>query len=114
MCQVSVTQTLVYGTNTQIFVTKAKDNAGDNSTRDLYMICELRYDALLDAFEDASFAFAKRDYKSMLYQEGKCSRFVYDCQRVIGYSVPELSNMSSQMRVLISMSLITTTMLSQS
>ncbi|KZV49257.1 hypothetical protein F511_40580 [Dorcoceras hygrometricum] len=114
LCQISVTQTMEYATNTNIFVTKARDNARDNTTRDFYTVCEVRYEALLDEFEEANLALAKRDYRSMLSHEGKCDKFVSDCQQIIGNRVPELSKMNTQVRVLISMSLITTVMLYRS
>ncbi|XP_073041791.1 uncharacterized protein [Primulina eburnea] len=111
LCEIAVEQTLVHGTDARIFVTESKNRAKDKITHDLYVICETAYGFLLNEFEDASLAFAKRDYNSMLFNEEKCNRFVADCQKVIGYRVAPLSTMNNQMRVLISMSLITTSMI---
>ncbi|KAL6570379.1 hypothetical protein OROMI_014893 [Orobanche minor] len=106
LTQIAVTQTLISATNTLRFILKTIDSEKSVELKNIYKICEVGYENLVNEFTDASFDFAKRDYESMLFNVGKCDRFVSDCQYVLGNQASDqLSTQNNQNRVLVQMSL---------
>ncbi|KAI3463497.1 hypothetical protein Pfo_020160 [Paulownia fortunei] len=113
LTQIAITQTLIYTTNTHIFIAKAKAAEKNKDIQNLYKICEIGYGILLDQFTDANLDFAKGDYRSMIFHVSKCERFVSDCQFVLGSKVPQLSHQNLQNRVLVRMSLVSGQLIGQ-
>ncbi|KAK6153804.1 hypothetical protein DH2020_013443 [Rehmannia glutinosa] len=106
LTQIAITQTTIYATNTRIFISKAIAAEKNKELQNLYRICLTGYELLLGQFVDANLNFAKGDYRSMLFNIGKCERFVSDCQNVLGGSraPPQLGTQNNQNRVLVQMS----------
>ncbi|KAK4436744.1 hypothetical protein Salat_0008300 [Sesamum alatum] len=106
LTQIALTQTLIYASDTQIFIRRLE--AGNNSTeiKNLLKICEVGYGIIVDEFGNANLDFAKGDYRSMLFDVEKCERFVNDCINVISGRVPELKVKNLHSKVLVRMSFI--------
>ncbi|XP_075515585.1 cell wall / vacuolar inhibitor of fructosidase 2-like [Primulina tabacum] len=104
LCQIAITQTLSYATDTRIFISKVKQEQKNTTTKNLLVVCEEGYGLLGDEFVNANLAFGRGDYRNMLFYEDKCDRFVSDCQFVIGSRVSNLDVMNAHMRVLVRMS----------
>ncbi|KAL1533234.1 hypothetical protein AAHA92_33148 [Salvia divinorum] len=104
LTQICLAQTTIYTSDTIIFIKTSERNEKDKTQRDLFQICDSGYGILLNQFSDASFAFGKGDYKSMLFDIEKSERFVNDCENVLGYKLTELHNKNTHTKVLIQMS----------
>ncbi|GER54131.1 plant invertase/pectin methylesterase inhibitor [Striga asiatica] len=102
---IAITQSFVHAKGTLKFVVGLIDSGKNVEWRDLYKICEVTYENMVKEFTDASFAFVREDYRSMLFYIGKCDRFVSDCQSVMGNRVPELTDQNLYNRELIQMSI---------
>ncbi|XP_057793301.1 uncharacterized protein LOC131009919 [Salvia miltiorrhiza] len=104
LTQICLAQTIIYTSDTQIFIRNSERNETSQTQRDLYKICESGYGILLNQFTDATFAFGKGDYKSMLFDIEKSERFVNDCENVLGNKITQLHDRNVHTRVLIQMS----------
>ncbi|KAI3455169.1 hypothetical protein Pfo_011832 [Paulownia fortunei] len=106
LTQIALTQTLIYATDTRIFIQKSEAKETNKNIKNLYKICETGYGIVMDEFEDASLAFAIGDYRSVVFDVEKCDRFVSDCQFVLGSKVAPLSVKNLHAKVLIRMALV--------
>lgn len=104
LTQICLAQTLLYTSDTIIFIKKSERNETSTTQRDLFKICDAGYGILLNQFTDASLAFGKRDYNSMLFDIGNSERFVNDCENVLGNKLTDLHNKNMHTKVLIQMS----------
>ncbi|KAG8388193.1 hypothetical protein BUALT_Bualt02G0100300 [Buddleja alternifolia] len=84
LTQIAVTQSLIYASNTRILISRSEANEKNKNKQNLYKICESGYEILVNEFTDANFAFARRDYSTVIFDVEKCPRFVNDCQSVLG------------------------------
>ncbi|GER54136.1 invertase/pectin methylesterase inhibitor family protein [Striga asiatica] len=106
LTQIAVSQTIIHATDTLRLISTLMDSEKNVQVKNLYMICEVAYENLVNEFSDASLALAEGDYRSVLFYVGKCDRFVTDCRDVIGKKrAPQLRDQNSQNRVLVQMSL---------
>ncbi|CAA0811218.1 Unknown protein [Striga hermonthica] len=90
LAQIAVTQTLIYATNTKIFILKAIESEKDPELKSFYTICKEGYGNLVNEFTSANFDFGKGDYDCMVFHVRNCERFVTDCQNVLGNRARQL------------------------
>lgn len=107
LCQISVTHALEELSNTKMFIEKSASREKDKTTKNLYMICQASYANLVNELVDANLAFAKGDFRSVVYSVEKCDRFIDACENVLGKNIPPLSSRNRESKVLVSMSLVT-------
>nr|XP_010324765.1 uncharacterized protein LOC104648668 [Solanum lycopersicum] len=80
----AITKSLQNANDNRAFVEKAKANAKDKETKDLYSICDSSYGLLITVLQDASKSLTNKDYNGLENDLAKCPRFVSDCQNVLG------------------------------
>ncbi|KAL2242813.1 UNVERIFIED_CONTAM: hypothetical protein Sindi_0399300 [Sesamum indicum] len=106
LTQIALTQTLIYASDTQILIRRLEARNSSSELKNLLKICEVGYGIIVDEFGTASLDFAKGDYGSVVFEVGKCERFVTDCIFVLAGRVPEMKVKNSQAKVLVRMSFV--------
>ncbi|KAH6835098.1 hypothetical protein C2S53_012613 [Perilla frutescens var. hirtella] len=104
LTQIALSRTLIYTSDTFIFIKRSESSETNTTQRDLYKICDAGYGLLLNQFQEASLEFAKNDIRSMLFDISNCERFVNDCESVLGFKVPALHDKNYHTKVLVKMS----------
>ncbi|WMV23813.1 hypothetical protein MTR67_017198 [Solanum verrucosum] len=93
--QASLSQSLQNANDNHAFVQKAKAEAKDKVTQDLYVICVTSYELLTSLLQDSIQALAKKDYNGLENSLFKCPRFVSACQNAFGSkTTPEMLDRS--------------------
>lgn len=104
LTQICLAQTLIYTSDTLILIKKLERNETSRAQRELFSDCDEGYGFLLTQFEDASFAFRRGDYKSMLGDIDGTEGYVVDCETSLGNKLTELHKSNIVTKVLIQMS----------
>ncbi|KAL0417068.1 UNVERIFIED_CONTAM: hypothetical protein Slati_3538700 [Sesamum latifolium] len=113
LTQIALTQTLIYASDTQMQIRKLEaSNSSNTELKNLLKICEVGYGIIVDEFGNANLDFAKGDYGSMVFEVGKCERFVNDCTNVLAGRVPLMKVRNWQAKVLVRMSFVSSSQLS--
>ncbi|GER54132.1 invertase/pectin methylesterase inhibitor family protein [Striga asiatica] len=63
LAEIAITESLIHATDTLKFVVGLIDSGRNVELLDLYKICEVTYENMVHEFTDASFAFARGDYR---------------------------------------------------
>ncbi|KAK6791194.1 hypothetical protein RDI58_010275 [Solanum bulbocastanum] len=91
----SLSQSLQNANDNHAFVQKAKAEAKDKVTQDLYAICVTSYELLTSLLQDSIQALAKKDYNGLENSLLKCPRLVSACQNALGSkTTPEMLDRS--------------------
>ncbi|KAL2242811.1 UNVERIFIED_CONTAM: hypothetical protein Sindi_0399100 [Sesamum indicum] len=106
LTQIALTQTLIYASDTQILIRRLEARNNSSELKNLLKICEVGYGIIVDRFGTASLDFAKGDYGSVVFEVENCERFVTDCIFVLAGRVPEMKVKNSQAKVLVRMSVV--------
>ncbi|KAL0342235.1 UNVERIFIED_CONTAM: hypothetical protein Scaly_1886100 [Sesamum calycinum] len=107
LTQIALTQTLIYASDTQIFIRRLEASRnGSSELHNLLKICEVGYGTIVDGFGTANLDFAKGDYGSVVFEVGKCERFVNDCIFVLAGRLPEMKVKNLHAKVLVRMSVV--------
>ncbi|CAN4089931.1 unnamed protein product [Withania somnifera] len=91
----AISQSLQNANDNHAFIEKAKAEAKDKETQDLYAICDTGYGLLISELQDSSQSLAKRGYISLENSLSKCPKFVSDCQNALSdKATPEMLDRS--------------------
>ncbi|XP_055822572.1 uncharacterized protein LOC129891291 [Solanum dulcamara] len=103
----AIAQSLQNANDNHAFIEKAKANAKDKETQDLYGICDSGYGLLITVLQDAAQALANKDFNGLENDLSKCPKFVTDCQNALGSkTTPEILDRSRKQFDLVLMSKI--------
>ncbi|CAA0806831.1 Unknown protein [Striga hermonthica] len=80
---IAILQTIINATNTLKFIVKRIESERNEVLKNLYKICEVGYENLVNQMRDAHVAFGKEDYRNMIFDIENCDRFVNDCESVM-------------------------------
>ncbi|XP_031383235.1 uncharacterized protein LOC116197281 [Punica granatum] len=113
LAQITIEQSLYNATNTQnLVLSLLKDATGPAPLKDALITCKSSYKTLVESFQQASSYFSQNDYQKVIDTESPGSLAQDKCHRSLT-KVPRsdplnsLVESDSQMRILVSMSLVT-------
>ncbi|KAK8543016.1 hypothetical protein V6N13_136437 [Hibiscus sabdariffa] len=117
LTRIAIEQTLSRSKDTHEFVVALLDKATDPAEKNALTVCEKAYYIVTNCFEQASAAFAQKDYDSMLKVERQAPRAQASC--TIIYNTPPnppnpVGQRNTHARILIAMSVVAGTLLSSS
>ncbi|KAK2976606.1 hypothetical protein RJ640_021408 [Escallonia rubra] len=105
LAQITVTQSLLFASDTSIFIHRTKEGERDKTRRDLYTICEEGYSVIMDLFEEADRSFAQGNYRDVVDLEHQSTRPINDCGTNVKIN-QELIDKNRHMALLVNMGIV--------
>ncbi|KAF3633655.1 hypothetical protein FXO38_25452 [Capsicum annuum] len=103
----AISLSLQYANYNHDFIIKAKAEAKDRLTQNLYAICDTGYGLLISELQNSIQSLANKDYSGLENSLSKCPRFVSDCQNALGdMTTPQILDGSKKLADIVSMSII--------